>query len=150
MSVWFEGTNDIACDIQQAKLAAADPGEYFAAIVRLLPGMTSVDLVEQDADSVTIRTNEGLMVRSGISTREEPDGVVMEFDEQYQAGSRVTVNTHFMDEFTASDSGMAHRLVMSNVAAPGFLGFFYRKFGGSKMGKGYLTAYKAHFERRTD
>jgi hypothetical protein len=58
-----------------------------------------------------------------ISTRIEADRVVMEFDERYEAGSKVTVTSHFSDEFTTSDSGMIHRLVISDVAAPGFLGF---------------------------
>jgi hypothetical protein len=36
---------------------------------------------------------------------------------------------------------------MSDVEASGFLGFFYRRFGSSKTGNAFLTAYRAHFEK---
>ena len=35
---------------------------------------------------------------------------------------------------------------MSDVEAPGFLGFFYQRFGSSKMGNAFLAAYKGHLE----
>jgi hypothetical protein len=63
-----------------------------------MPGLTSVDLVEERADEVVIKTNEGLMNRHNISTRVEDDRVSVEFDEEYQAGSKVTVNSHFVHE----------------------------------------------------
>ncbi len=72
--------------------------------------------------------------------------MTVEFDEEYQAGSKVTVTSHFVHEFVAADRGLTHRLVVRDVAAPGFLGFFYRKFGGSKMGTALLAAEKAYFE----
>ena len=102
--------------------------------------------MEQGTNSVTIKTNEGLMKRTNISARIEAESVVVEFDEQYEAGSKVTATSHFTDEFTASGTGVTHRLVMSGVEAPGFLGFFYRNLGSSKTGNDFLTAYKTHFE----
>ena len=111
-----------------------------------MPGLTSVDVVEEHADTVVIKTSEGLMKRHNISTRVEDDGVTVEFDEQYQAGSRVTVNSYFVHEFVTTDHGVMHQLVVRDVAAPGFLGFFSRKFGGSKMGTALLTAERTYFE----
>ncbi|MGB5533062.1 MAG: hypothetical protein WBN71_08140, partial [Acidimicrobiia bacterium] len=109
-------------------------------------GMTSVELVKQGSDSATIRTNEGLMTRSNISKRVEAERVEIEFDEKYEAGSKVTATSHFSDEFTTSNKGVAHRLVISDVEAPGFLGFFYQRFGNSKTGNAFLAAYKGYLE----
>ena len=146
MSVWFHGKNDIDCDIRRVERALEDYGDHYVGVIRLLPGTTSVELVEQGTDSVTIRTNEGLMKRTNISKRNEADSVAVEFDEQYEAGSRVTTTSHFFDEFTTSGDGVTHRLVVSDLETPGFLGYFYRRFGSSKMGNAFLTAYKAYFE----
>lgn len=145
--VWFDGENEVDCDIGQVERAFADHGEHFVEVTRLMPGMTSVELVEHGPDSAVIRTNEGLMKRTNISKRIGADTVVVEFDEEYEAGSSVTATSHFSHEFTAIDAGVRHRLVMSDVEAPGFLGFFYQRFGSSKMGNAFLTAYKAYFER---
>jgi len=146
VSVWFEGSSEIDCDLGQVKRALENPGELYVRIVSLMPGLTSVELVEQGNDSVTIRTNEGLMKRTNIAQRVEADSVVVNFDESYEAGSKVTAATHFTEEFTMADTGVTYRLVMSDVEAPGFLGFFYQRFGSSKTGNAFLTAYKAHFE----
>ena len=86
------------------------------------------------------------MKRTNISKRIEADRLVMELNEVYEAGSRVTVTGRFSDDFPTSDDGVAHRLVISDVEAPGFLGSLYRTFGGKKMGNALLTAYKAYLE----
>ena len=125
MSVWFEGSNEIECNIQQVKHALENHGEYFLGIISLMPGMRSVELVEQGSDFVIIRTNQGLMKRTKISKLMETERVVVEFDEEYQAGSKITTKSHFLDEFTTSDTGVIHHTVMSGVEAPGLLGFFY-------------------------
>ena len=148
MSVWFEGSNEIRCEIQQVKHAFENHGEHYVGVTSLMPGLTSVQLVEQGSDFVIIRTNEGLMKRTNIAKRIEADSVVVEFDEEYQAGSKVTTKTHFLDEFRTSDTGVKHRIVLSRVEAPGLLGFFYRKFGSSKMGKAFLKSYKTYFEKQ--
>ena len=147
MSVWFEGSNEIECDIQQVKDGLENLGEHYVGVISLMPGMTSVELVEQGSDFVTIKTNEGLMKRTNISKRIEADSVVVEFDEEYQAGSKVTTKSHFLDEFTTSETGVEYHTVMSGVEAPGLLGFFYRKFGSSNIGDAFLTSYKAYFEQ---
>lgn len=148
MSVWFEGSNEIACDIQHVERAVEDKGELFIGVVRHMPNMADAVLVEQGDDSVIIRTNEGLMTRSNISTKVGPQAVVIEYDEVYEAGKMVTAKAHFMDEFTASGSGVLHHMVISDVEAPGFLGFFYRKFGNSSTGNAFLSAYAGHLEGR--
>ena len=150
MTVWFEGKGEIDCNIQQVKEAFDNPGELYVGVTGLMPGLTSVELVEQGTNSVTIKTNEGLMKRTNISRRIEAESVVVESDEQYEAGSKVTATSHFTDEFTTSDTGVTHRLVMSDVEATGFLGFFYRNLGSSKTGNAFLAAYKTHFENQND
>ena len=92
MSVWFEGSNEIECNIQQVKHALENHGEHYVGVISLMPGLTSVELVEQGSDFVIIRTNEGLMKRTNISKLIEAESVVVEFDEEYQAGSKITTN----------------------------------------------------------
>lgn len=144
MSVWFEGVSEIGCSIERVQQSLDDLGEHYVGVISLMPGLTSVELVEQSSDSVTIRTNEGLMKRTNITSRPGPAGLVVELDETYEAGSKVTTTSHFRDEFTSRGSGVTHRLVISDVEAPGFLGFFYRRFGGKKMGNAFLKAYEDH------
>ena len=67
-----------------------------------MPGMTLVELVDEGDDHVTIRTNEGLMRRTNITTVVEDDRVVVDYDEAYDAGSKVKMTSHFRDEFTTS------------------------------------------------
>lgn len=150
MSVWFEGAGEIDCDLGRVKVALQSPGALFVGVVTLMPGLTSVELVEEGSDFVTIRTNEGLMERTNLSKRIEAERVVVEYDERYEAGSKVTTTSHFSDEFMASGTGVTHRLVMSDVAAPGLLGFFYRTLGRSKTGNAFLSAYKTHFEQQAE
>ena len=150
MSVWFEGEGRIDCSVQDVARALENLGELYVEVVTLMPGLTSVELVEQTGDSVTIRTNEGLMTRTSITKAVEAERVVVELDERYEAGSKVTTTSHFSDEFIATDGGVTHRLVISDVAAPGFLGAFYQRFGSSKTGRAFLAAYKAYFEKQHD
>ena len=88
------------------------------------------------------------MKRTNISKRIEADSIVVEFDETYEAGSKITTTSHFLDEFTTSDVGIRHRTVMSGVEAPGLLGFFYRNFGKSNTGNAFLKSYKTYFEKQ--
>ena len=150
MSVWFEGASELRCDIEQVKRSLDDLGDHHVGVISLMPGLTSVELVDQGSDSVTIRTNEGLMKRTNITKRLQAESVVVELDEEYAAGSKVTTTSHFVHEFTPSDTGVSHRMIISDVEAPGFLGFFYRRFGSSKMGNAFLTAYEAYFENQVE
>ncbi len=150
MSVWFEGIRDVDCTIEDVQHALEDLGELYAGVVGLMPGLTSVELVEQSPDSVTIETNEGLMKRTNISRRIEPRRAVVEFDEEYEAGLKVTATSHFSEEFTPSATGVTYRLTMTNVEASGFLGFFYRSLGSTKTGNAFLTAYQTYLGNRSD
>ena len=150
MAVWFEGENEIDCSIQQVKQALEDYGKLFVGVVRLMPGLTSVELVEQGSDFVTYKTNEGITKRTNIAKLVEAERVVVEFDEEVQPVSsskiKITVNTHYLDEFSTSETGITHHMVLSNVKATGFLGFFYRNFGKSNIGNALLKSYKTYFE----
>ena len=148
MSVWFEGEIEIDCSTRDVQRALENLGEFYVGVIALMPGLTSVELVEQTSDSVIIRTNEGLMHRTNITKRIEAESVVVELDERYEAGSKVTATAHFSDSFTATDTGVVHRLVISDIEAPGFLGFFYRRFGSSKIGNAFLAAHKPTSTRR--
>ena len=147
MAVWFEGTNEIECDIEQIKQDFGDHGSHYEGVVGLMPGLASVDLVEQGDDFVIIRTNEGLMKRTNISKRIEAERVVIEFDEEYQAGKMATTKAHFLDEFTKSQAGVKHRIVISNLETTGVMGFLYKTFGKSNMGNAFLASYKTYFEK---
>lgn len=114
----------------------------------LLPFRKPSGRTEQKNDSVTIRTDEGLMTRPNISRDIEAERVVIEFDEKYEAGSKITATSHFAEEFTTSDTGVTHRLVMIDAEAPGFLDFFSQRFGNSKMGNTFLEAYKQNLEEQ--
>ena len=148
MSVWFEGSNEIECNIQEVKHSFENHGDHFAGVISLMPGLTGVELVEQGGDFVTIKTNEGLMKRTNISKSVQTESVVVEFDEEYKAGSMITTKSHFLDEFTASRTGVTHHVVISSVKAPGLLGFFYRNFGKSSTGNAILNSYKTYFENQ--
>jgi hypothetical protein len=146
VSVWFEGRSEVRCTLAQVAEALDDLGEHYVGVVGLMPGLSSVELVDQGPDHVTIRTSEGLMKRTHITRTVEADRVVVEFDEEYEAGAMVTTRSHFMDEFSSSDTGVIHHTVMSGVEARGLLGFVYRKFGSSNIGNAFLTAYKTYLE----
>ena len=146
MAVWFDGSIGIECEFGDVRAALDDLGTLFVGVVGGMPGMTTVELVDQGSDSVAIETNEGSMQRTNISTQLDDDRIVLEFDEQYEAGSKVTTASHFRHEFTPTDRGVDHRLVMSNVSATGLLGFFYRTFGKSSTGNAFLKSFKEHFE----
>ena len=146
MTVWFDGVNEIECSMGDVVVAVGDLGKHFLDVVTRMPGLANVELVDQGIDWVTIATNEGVMKRTNISTIVERDRVVIEFDEHYDAG-KVTTTSHFVHQFASNEKGVTHRLVMSNVEAPGFLGFLYRKFGSSKMGNAFLTAYRSSLAR---
>lgn len=147
MSTWFEGSNEINCTLQHVKDTLKNHGEHYAGVISLMPGLTSVELVDQGPDFVIIKTNEGLMKRTNITKRIEADSIIVESDEEYQAGSKITTKSHFLDEFTISDAGVKHRTVMSGIKATGVLGFFYRTFGSSNIGKAFLKSYKTYLEK---
>ena len=147
MSNWFEGSIDLGCSIQQVKTSYKNFGDHFVGIVSLMPGLTSVELMEQGQDFVIIKTNEGLMKRKNISKTIEADSLIVEFDEDYQAGAIGTVKSHYREEFKRSDTVVSYRSVISTVEAPGILGFFYRTFGKTSTGNAVLNSNKTYFDK---
>ena len=67
MDVWFEGSDEIQCTIDDVRHSIADLGAHYVGVVSLMPGLSTVELVEQGEGYVVIRTNEGLMKRTNIS-----------------------------------------------------------------------------------
>jgi carbon monoxide dehydrogenase subunit G len=149
-TIWFEGSNEIHCSLEEVKDSIANLGKHFSGIISLMPGMKEVELIENENDYVTIKTNEGLMKRTNISVSTKPGYIELEFDEAYQAGKTVTTNAHFSHRFEMTDSVINHRLVISNLTAPGFMGFLYRNFGSSNMGKAFMETYKNFLETITN
>lgn len=146
MAVWYEGSAEIACDMDHVKKALQDIGGHFVAVVRLMPGMSSVELIEVGDDFITIRTNEGLMERKDVHQSADAGRVALEFSEQYQAGRMVRVCSHQFHEFTANGATVLHHMIISDVKARGFLGFLYRTFGKSNIGKATMKAFKSYLE----
>ena len=146
MKAWFEGTTQIDCDLQTVKTSVADFGTHFVGVVRSMPGISEVELLEQGEDFVTIRTNEGVMRRHNIECSVGDDEVILRFDEVYDT-SKVTGRSHFEDTYTASNSGgVQFHSVVSDVQANGVLGFLYRRFGSRNMGKAFLSSQKKYLE----
>lgn len=145
--VWYENENEIVCSIEEISKSLENPGEHFLEIVKLMPGLVGVELVEQGVGFVIIKTNEGIMKRTNIKKQLNSTQIVIEFDELYQARKMITTKSHFLHEFKVSDIGVKHHIIISNMEAPGFLGFFYRNLGKSSIGKAFLNAYRTYFRQ---
>ena len=140
--VWFEDTIKINCNISDVEKSLSNLGVHFKEVISIMSGMTSVELIEQGTDFVTIKTNEGIMKRTNISMVSKKGKMTIEFDEEYQAGKTITTNAHFVEEFEEKDNEITLRVEISNLKAPGFMGFFYRNFGNKNIGNAFLNAYK--------
>lgn len=145
--VWFEGISSIDCDIQVIEKSLSDIGKHYTDVISLMSGLTSVELVESGENSLTIMTNEGLMTRTNISIVKSDDSIIVQFDEEYRAGKTITTNSHFFEEFSAKDNKVIQRIIISDLKAPGFMGFFYRTFGSKNIGNAFLGSYKKYFEK---
>ena len=142
--IWFEDTSQINCKIDEVEKSLTDLGNHFKEVISKMAGMTTVELIEQGNDFVTIRTNEGIMKRTNISIVSDESKITVEFDEEYQAGKTITTNSHFVEEFEAKNNEIILRVEISNLKAPGFMGFFYRKFGSKNIGNAFLNAYESY------
>lgn len=147
MSVWYESSGRVECNLERVTDALANLVEYNVGVVRLMPGITSVEIIEKGDDFVTIKTNEALMKRANISKRLDGERITVEFDEESRAGRLATIASHYLDEFTTSDDGIRHRIVISDVRTSGLLGFLYRTFGKRSMGKAFLKTHKTYLEQ---
>jgi hypothetical protein len=149
MSIWFEGSQEIATNLATIKQALENLGSYFVGIVKLMPGLALVELVEEGPDFVHIKTSEGLMKRFNISKQIEAEKIVLAYEEEYQAGRLLTTKAHFLDEFAPQKNGaVTYRLIIRDLEAPGVAGFFYRNLGPTNIGKAFLQAQKTYFEQK--
>ena len=150
MLIWFEDYIEIECNIQLVIQSFENYGKHFVGVIKLLPGLTSVELFEEGSDYIYIKTNEGLMKRTNISKKIDNEKVVVEFDEEYNTGPMINVRTHYFIEFVLTNNIVKLHVLLSEVKTTGFLGFFYRKFGKSSTGKALLNSYKDYFEKKED
>jgi hypothetical protein len=134
--LWFEGSHEIDCSIQQVKKAFESLGMHYIELVGLMPGISTVELVD-----------EGIMRRTNITKKIDVDELIVEFDEEYKAGRMINAKSHIVDEFARSGEGVKHRTIISGVNAPGFVGFFYQIFGSKNIGNAFLKSYKKYFEK---
>lgn len=148
MDIWFDGSQEIGCNLQHIEQSLENIGEHFRQTVSFMPGISSVEVLEQESDRVLIKTNEGIMTRSNIIIQIEPGNITVNFDEVYQAGKLVTGKSHYENVFSTYDHGIRHQVKISDVEASGFLGFFYRKFGSSNIGKAVQNSYKTYLEKK--
>ena len=144
--LWFEGSIKIDCSIKTITESLNNLGEHYVGIVRLMPGMTSVELIEQGSDYVIIKTNEGIMKRTNISKFVEADRIVLEFDEEYKASRLITTNSHSKEEFQKLDNGVKYNIKITGIRTSGILGFFYRLFGSKNIGNAFLNSHMKYFE----
>jgi len=145
--LWFEGSHEIDCSIQQVKKAFENLGMHYIELVGLMPGISTVELVDEGKDFITIKTNEGIMKRTNITKKIDVDELIVEFDEEYKAGRMINAKSHIVDEFARSGEGVKHRTIISGVKAPGFVGFFYQIFCSKNIGNAFLKSYKKYFEK---
>lgn len=144
--IWYQKSAMIGCNLDVINQSLNDLGEHYRKQISVYPGMITVELIEQGTDYVTIKTNEGLMKRTNISVVESGSKIVVEFDEEYST-SKLTTNSHFVEKFQDKNGNTELSIEISNLSAPGLLGFFLRNFGSKNIGNGFLDSYKKIFEK---
>jgi len=143
--IWFHKSTTIDCKIENINNSLDNLGEHYKKLMSVYPGMTTVELIEQGKDYVIIKTNEGLMKRTNISVLLSEDKTIVDFDEEYIT-SKLTTNSHFVERFDPKNDKTEANIKISNLVAPGFLGFLLRNFGGKSIGQSFLNSYKKVFE----
>jgi len=102
--------------------------------------------VSETSNSLTIKTNEGLMKRSNIILQKNDTWVNIEYHEEYAAGKAMTSRSQIIERFENADNCITYHLTIRNVKAGGVLGFFYRLFGGKNIGKALMNSHKTYLE----
>ena len=146
-STWFEDFIIITCNFKKINDSLKNIGKFHTEITKLMPGINMSELIEQGTNHVTIKTNEGVMKRTNISKNIQKNTTIIEFDEEYQAGNKITTTSHHLEEYTLNGSKINYHLIISDVKASGFLGFFYRIFGKKNIGNAILKSHKTYFEK---
>ncbi len=145
-NIWFQDSIMISCNIEYVNKLFDNIGEHYKDLLSMYPGMTTVELIKQGVDFVTIKTNEGTMKRTNISVDISENKILVEFDEEYST-SKITTNSHFVEKFEARNDNIELHIEIRNLVAPGFLGFFLRNFGSKNIGNGFLDSYKKILEK---
>lgn len=146
MSIWYKSSEEINCQLDTVKQEVKSMGQLLVGVVKLMPGLTSVELIEATEDTVIIKTNEGLMNRSNILISLDKNLVTIDFNESYQAGKMSEFLTHYKHIFEMKDDGVLHTCEISNVKASGFMGFLYKNFAKKSIGSATMNAYKKYLE----
>jgi hypothetical protein len=144
--IWFLDSTMISCNIKDINKSLNNIGEHNRELVSVYPGITTAEIIEQGIDYVTIKTNEGTMKRTNISVDRSPEKVLIEFDEEYIT-SKITSISHFVEKFVSKNNIIELNIEISNLVAPGFLGFLLRNFGSKNIGKGFLDSYRKILEK---
>jgi len=145
MKNWFESDDIIHVSLEKVILSFKDLGKHYSKLVSLMPGLTSVELIDEGKDFITIKTNEGLMKRVNIVVSSNEESFNIEFDEDYQAGKMINVQSHYVHCFKSVEEGVLHSVRINQMKASGFMGFFYKTFGKASIGKAVLKSYRKFF-----
>ena len=141
---WFEGSRNGRFPLAVIDTGLSDPGQFFAETTGLMAGVSSARLIGQQDGSVDIETNEGRMARTNVVVTRGDAEISVEFDETYQAGKLVTGQSHHLHRFVEASEGTVCHVKITDVKAPGVLGFFYRIFAAKNIGSAFLTAYEIY------
>ena len=144
--IWFKEVILIECDTEDINKSLSNIGDHYKQLMSEYPGMTTVELVDQGNDFVTIKTNEGTMKRTNILINRLESKIIIELDEEYIT-SAVTTNSHIVEKFERKDDKIELQVEINNYKAPGFMGFFLRNFGSKNIGNGFLDSYKKILEK---
>lgn len=147
MKPWFIGSRSLDCTLHDVASSLQSLGVHTQAVVSHFPGITSAELVESDDTTVILRTNEGLMARTGFSVHTDKDAIVVDFTEKYEVGNVTTSTAHFRETFTTQGDHVTYHLQISDRQASGILGALYRTFGARSTGRGFLAATAAVFDK---
>ena len=58
--IWYQKSTRVVCNIEDISKSLSDIGKHYKELMSVYPGMTTVELIEQGKDYVTIKTSEGL------------------------------------------------------------------------------------------
>ncbi len=86
------------------------------------------------------------MKRTGIALQSGRVSVVLEFDEEYKAGSMAPFVSHYREAFQAHGGIVKHKTTISGIKAPGVMGFFYKHLGSGNIGRAVLASHKGYLE----
>lgn len=119
----------------------SDPGTFFSEVTSLMPGISVSRLLGQEDGRIEIETNEGRMTRTNVIVKRDEAEVIVEFDEKYHAGKFITAQSHHLHRFERISDGTDCHILITDVKAPGLLGFMYRLFGAKNIGSALLKSY---------